>query len=632
MLAPATALGGSVAIDAPKLVFAGGGGENNDLSIELIASDFRVTDDQAVLTAGTGCTQENSHSALCNAAGVTRLDVATASGTDFVQVVNTTVPATLDGGSGTDDLTGGAGGDTLIAGTGTIANDILFGGDGPDELVGSTNANAAGTTMLGEAGADTLSAGPSGSFMSGGPGADDINGGDSTNDTADYSGSVNPVTVTVGSGANDGEAGEGDNVDANVDGVFGGNGNDTLIGTDGRQSLFGSGGEDSLFGGPGPDELFGSSDDDGLRGEGGDDFLQGSSGADRMFGGDGIDDADYGDRFDPLIPITVSLNDIANDGAPGEGDNVRSDVEDVRTGAGNDTLIGNGLDNELVGQGGIDQLTGNAGEDRLFGDFTFNSGSGGGDTLNGGDDSDLLRGDFGADTMVGGPATDEVNYASRNNPLTVTVGGGANDGEAGEGDNVAADVEMVVGGTGGDDIEGGAGASILYGGGGVDNLKGAGGDDLLEGENPGAFSPIAGDTLNGGPGVDTVSYHVSHFNVTADIDGVADDGIVGENDNVLTNVENLFGTDGSDTLTGSAVENTIVGRDGNDTLFGGDGPDHLSGRGGSDTHNGQEGNDRINSRRDGVVDFDNCGEGTDFVFADSFDNVNEADCENVDAP
>ena len=47
----------------------------------------------------------------------------------------------------------------------------------------------------------------------------------------------------------------------------------------------------------------------------------------------GIDTVDYGTwaRFEP---ITVTLDDVANDGAPGLGDNVASDVENVRGGGG----------------------------------------------------------------------------------------------------------------------------------------------------------------------------------------------------------------------------------------------------------------------------------------------------------
>jgi Ca2+-binding RTX toxin-like protein len=116
--------------------------------------------------------------------------------------------------------------------------------------------------------------------------------------------------------------------------------------------------------------------------------------------------------------------------------------------------------------------------------------------------------------------------------------------------------------------------------------------------------------------------------VTADIDGVADDGAFGgaEGDNVQTNVEDLIGGDTSDALTGNNANNTIDGRNGNDTLTGGGGGDTLTGNSGSDTLNGQAGKDELNSRGDGLTDVDNCGTEADVAIADAFDTVN-ADCE-----
>ena len=52
--------------------------------------------------------------------------------------------------------------------------------------------------------------------------------------------------------------------------------------------------------------------------------------------------------FAPGSAAKVSIDDSANDGEPKEGDNVRSDVENVYGGAGNDLLVGSAADADLV--------------------------------------------------------------------------------------------------------------------------------------------------------------------------------------------------------------------------------------------------------------------------------------------
>ncbi|MEY2426502.1 MAG: hypothetical protein QOI61_2074, partial [Actinomycetota bacterium] len=101
----------------------------------------------------------------------------------------------------------------------------------------------------------------------------------------------------------------------------------------------------------------------------------------------------------------------------------------------------------------------------------------------------------GADVIAGGTATDSVSYAGRSAAVTVRLDGVANDGEAGEGDDVRADVENVTGGNGNDTLVGSASANRLDGGPGADTVSGGGGDDTLIGGS--GF-----DSLDGGDGVD----------------------------------------------------------------------------------------------------------------------------------
>jgi Ca2+-binding RTX toxin-like protein len=138
--------------------------------------------------------------------------------------------------------------------------------------------------------------------------------------------------------------------------VAGGNGNDRITGGNNNDSLAGGAGNDSLFGGPGNDFL-----------NGGTDAITGSpDGADFMSGGPGVDTAVYSQRTDNLS-IDISNGRTANDGAPGEGDSVQTDVENVFGGAGNDSIVGNAAPNLISGGGGNDTIKGGAGNDRLIG-------------------------------------------------------------------------------------------------------------------------------------------------------------------------------------------------------------------------------------------------------------------------
>jgi serralysin len=105
------------------------------------------------------------------------------------------------------------------------------------------------------------------------------------------------------------------------------------------------------------------------------------------------------------------------------------------------------------------------------------------------------------------------------------------------------------------------------------------GDDTLDG-GPGA------DWMSGWTGFDTVTYADYTVPVTVTIDGVANDGAAGEGDNVLTNVERVFGGHGKDKLTGNDATNFLFGGGDNDSLFGLGGTDVLNGEAGTDTVDG----------------------------------------------
>jgi serralysin len=198
------------------------------------------------------------------------------------------------------------------------------------------------------------------------------------------------------------------------DTIYGGAGGDVIIGGDGDDRLAGVDGNDLIDGGAGNDRLAGGPGGDLLVGGAGDDLLNGGFGNDILYGGDGNDTAEAFDAADGSDvfhggpgndtascerragAVLVSLDGVANDGAPGEGDNIRPDVETVIGGVGDDVLIGNAADNVLIGGPGTDNLIGLAGDDVLY----AADGVSGNDRVDGGAGTDGCKADPG-DTRLG---------------------------------------------------------------------------------------------------------------------------------------------------------------------------------------------------------------------------------------
>ncbi len=146
----------------------------------------------------------------------------------------------------------------------------------------------------------------------------------------------------------------------------------------------------------------------------------------------------------------------------------------LRGNGGHDLVLGGGGGDLLQGKTGSDLLNGGPGNDRAFG-------GAGADDLQGGPGIDILGGGLGPDELSGGAGRDIVLYGQRGQSVRVSIGAGANDGLAGEGDDVHADVEAVQGGRGNDVLIGSRGANTLIGGGGRDRIRGMGGNDFLSG-------------------------------------------------------------------------------------------------------------------------------------------------------
>jgi hypothetical protein len=222
--------------------------------------------------------------------------------------------------------------------------------------------------------------------------------------------------------------------------VDGGAGDDTLYDNDGVEEFYGGEGDDLLFMDIGPD-----------------------GGADVLWGGPGYDRASYGQSRGDGRGLRLSIDDVADDGVAGEGDNIHTDIEALNGGDGDDVLIGTPGDNELDGRTGDDKLYGLGGDDLLLGGNEINAG---------GADTDLL---------AGGDGFDIVDYSEHWDPVVVSLDGVANDGPAGEKDHVGADVEGAIGGYGDDVLIGNSADGVLAGLEGDDRIVDSGGEDLLDG-------------------------------------------------------------------------------------------------------------------------------------------------------
>ncbi len=117
----------------------------------------------------------------------------------------------------------------------------------------------------------------------------------------------------------------------------------------------------------------------------------------------------------------------------------------------------------------------------------------------------------------------------------------------------------------------GGGTAIVGIGANVDNtLNGGGGDDVFIGGG-------GADVIDGGADEDSVFYVQSDAGVTVDLNSAtAQSGGYAQGD-VLSNIENVIGSQFDDVITGDSGNNVLIGLNGADMLLGGDGDDVLVG-------------------------------------------------------
>ncbi|MBD3786351.1 MAG: cadherin-like domain-containing protein [Sphingomonadales bacterium] len=536
----------------------------------------------------------------------------------------------LDGGAGNDVLDGGAGADTLLGGEG---NDTLRGGEGGDSLDGG----AGDDSLIGGAGDDSLIGGEGDDLLDGGNGNDTLLGG-AGNDTFDG-----------GNGNDLAEGGEGDDyidtsadaalpdlaypglwtADANpnddLDTVYGGAGNDTILTGDDRDYIEGGDGNDVIDAGVDEDTILGSAGDDLITAGEGDDLIDAGEGNDTIYGG-------LGPSYPDLINVPDATDLVQNNG-----------MDTIHAGAGDDVVYGEDDDDLIYGDAGNDYLDGGIDEDTIEGGAGNDTviGGQGADVLSGGDDRDtftVATAEAGiGDQIDGGEGGDDYDVLDltgagpvniiydATNPENGTVefldtdgnvvgtldfvnienvitdqGDGIVEGTDGgdpidinytgdpEGDRVDNNDALIPGDAPNDDrIEAGAGDDTVYAGVGDDTVEAGDGDDEVYGQD-GDDSLIGGagnDTIEGGAGNDTIEGGEGDDSITG---GAGDDSVAGG-----TGQDTVLAGAGDDTLDGGDGDDRLYGEDGADLLTGGQGQDLLDGGAGNDTLSGGVGVDTL---------------------------------------
>jgi Ca2+-binding RTX toxin-like protein len=381
-------------------------GEANFLGVALSSGLYGVTDSGAIVTPGPGCSQlgMDVHTAICDATDVVMVRIHLHDMDDRAGLASP-AKGQIEGGAGADTILGGQGPDE-IQGDGIVipgssgggAGDYIDGREGNDQLDGDVGFSPPGGNdtviggpgddfLTGFVGNDSLDGGPGADILSDGAGNDTVSGGEGDDDywgddsdgndaingdggndilraSRDVDGAdtfsggpgrdalvynqvtavgqpvetrVTSVTASLDGAPNDGTGSEGDNIQPDIESVTGGSNDDVLTGGPEAETLDGDAGNDVLDGGGGPDVLVGEG---------------------------GTDTASYGSR---ASGVTVTLDDVANDGAPGEADDVTQSVENVTGGRGPDDLTGGPADNRLDGGSGEDFVDGRGGADVLLG-------------------------------------------------------------------------------------------------------------------------------------------------------------------------------------------------------------------------------------------------------------------------
>jgi Ca2+-binding RTX toxin-like protein len=316
-------------------------------------------------------------------------------------------------------------------------------------------------------------------------------------------------------------------------------------------------------------------------------------------------------------------------------------IENARTSAGNDKLIGNDANNTFISGAGNDTLSGGGGDDALYG----------------GQGKDVMTGGAGKDTFLYAELSESAAGADRDVITDFEKGSDKIDlhqlgavgfigtagfsGRAGEvrysAENGNTVVELDADGDGDADFQVELSGlfqldnldfsdlvagfnDTLTGTSGADLLQGLDGDDVLIG--------LAGnDTFDGGAGSDTADYSGNRSNFTLDLNLVSAQSTGTTGSDTLISIENLIGGSGANRFFGNEAANTLSGGAGADHLQGNGGDDVLIGGLQKDVLRGGAGSDRFVFE---TVQDSSAGSNRDFI-ADFVSGVDKIDLSAIDA-
>ena len=247
--------------------------------------------------------------------------------------------------------------------------------------------------------------------------------------------------------------------------------------------------------------------------------------------------------------------------------------------AGNDTINGFAGNDTIDGAGGNDSMTGGTGNDLYFvdetGDVIVELENEGIDEVRSGAISYTLSAFVNNLTLVDlaqmGTGNDIDNVITGTNAFSFLRGLGGNDTLIGGGVFSGETFDTFVGGTGNDSMVGSDATDAFYLV--QDTTTSYGQDTIVGGSNAGD----EGDRIFANTGEATTG-------IVADLAaGTLTGGHAGSSA-VLSGIEDVFGTQFADRLTGNAAANELDGDAGNDTLNGGAGNDRLAGGAGADNY------------------------------------------------
>ncbi|WP_415896380.1 calcium-binding protein [Neptuniibacter sp. QD57_21] len=400
--------------------------------------------------------------------------------------------------------------------------------------------------------------------------------------------------------------------------MYGTEGNDSLVGSNKVDYIYGYGGNDVVQAGSGGDYLYGHEGDDTLKGESGNDRITGGVGNDNLQGGDGSDTYYFnrGDGQDVIKDTSTSGTDkiIFGEGILREHVTItRSGYDIVLTltdpaGLATDSLTLNNAHNSTSAAYRIEEAHFADGtvltHDEMYREAQNMYGTEGNDSLVGSNKADYIYGYGGNDVVQAGSGGDYLYGHEGDDTLK---------GESGN--------DRITGGVGNDNLQGGADSDTYYfnRGDGQDVIKDtstSGTDKIIFGEGilrehvtitRSGYDIVLTLTDPAGLATDSLTLNNAHNSTSAAYrieEAHFADGTVLTHDEMYREAQNMYGTEGNDSLVGSNKA---------DYLFGYSGDDTLKGESGNDRITGGAGNDNLQGGADSDTYYFNRGDGQDVI-------------------